>query len=489
MNLPKSRPWHYLTVTVLAGALAALGQAPWGLWYVALPAFALGFHLILTAPRAGRAGWFFGFGHFAVALHWIVEPFFVQIDQTGWMAPFALVFLAGGLALFWAVAAWGAGYLGPRNPLALAVSLAGMEYIRGHIFTGFPWAEPGHILIMTPVLPLASIVGPFGFTVLILCLAAGLAYQKFWSQITSAAAIGALFFLGAVGFPDPPQADVQNPVVRLVQPNAPQHLKWRPDKMPMFFSRALRASAAPSAEGVDLILWPETSLPAYLEDSERVRARVAEAAGGVPVLVGALGYDTAPRNTVLHLDASGEIVDIYYKHHLVPFGEYLPFSTFFQTLGIRALAASVVGDFKPGPGPALMDVPGIGAVFPMICYEAIFPRYFRQVERPRVLVHLTNDAWFGTFAGPQQHLALAQLRAAESGIPVIRAANTGISAVIDARGAIIDQLPLNTAGPLDVRLPDVLPETFYVRFGDWPALVFVIGLGLGLILHRRHIFN
>jgi apolipoprotein N-acyltransferase len=433
--------------------------------------------------------WVFGTVHFAVALHWIVEPFLVDAAKTGWMAPFALIFLAGGLALFWAAAGALAHWLSAGSrfaPLCFGLALAAAEALRGLVFTGFPWALPGHVLIASPGVPAAGWLGPFGLSLVVL-VGAGLLCVPRW-RLAAPVLWGAVILGGAlVPAAPPPAPDAL--VLRLVQPNAPQHLKWQRDFIPVFFRRGLletaAAPAAPDGAAPALVIWPETALPELLERSETARAAIAEAAGDTPVLVGAqaFGPDGRPRNLVALLEG-GAITATYEKHHLVPFGEYLPLAPVFDLIGVRGLAETLAGGYRPGVGPATLDVPGIGRVFVMICYEAIFPNYIRSVERPRLLAHLTNDAWFGDFAGPHQHLALARLRAAEQGLPLVRAANTGISAVIDARGRVTQSLALNTSGGIDAPLPAALPPTLYARTGDGPAWAVTL-MGLAVFYGRR----
>jgi apolipoprotein N-acyltransferase len=479
-----------LMVAAVAGIMAALGQAPWGLWPIALVAYAAGLAAIEAAPTlraAALRGWVMGAAHFAVALNWITEPFFIEPEVTGWLAPFALIGLAGGLSLFWAAAA-GVGARYGAIGVALALVLA--EVARSYVLTGFPWALPGHILIGSPALVWAAWIGPAGLTALVLLPAAVL----FAGRRAGSAAVAVWALALAAGWAilaqGPLPADPDAPVIRLVQPNAPQHLKWDPDLRVVFFRRALLATAAaPDGPGPDLIVWPETSLPQILENAAQSLSAIAQATGDATVLVGAQRYDAQgqPRNLAALLDTDGRILASYDKHHLVPFGEYLPLAALFDRLGVGALASQLAGVYASGEGPQTMQIPRIGAVFPMICYEAIFPQYIRTQPRPRVMVHLTNDAWFGTAAGPYQHLALARLRAAEAGVPVMRAANTGVSAVIDARGRVLQALPLGVAGHLDAPLPGALPPTLYIRSGDVPMILLALLTLAGLFLRRRAI--
>lgn len=495
-------PRAAIGLSAVAGALAALGQAPFDLWFLSVPGFAAYLLIVAQAATARRAVWRAlagGAAYFAVALHWIVEPFLVDAARYGWMAPFALLFMATGLALFWAVPGWVMARLWPqrataRRVFALAALVALAEYARANVLTGFPWAHPGHVLIDTPYLALSAYVGPHGLTALVLALAATLAVALSRGGALVATAVALPFAVVALvaDLPAAPAPGEDAARVRLVQPNASQRLKWRADMIPVFFNRALDLTAQPPADGgapPDLVVWPETSMAALLEDSAEWRAAISDAAGAAGVIVGTQRFEgTSPRNVAALLDEDGRVRQVYDKHHLVPFGEYMPGGRLARRLGIRGLAETLGGGYSPGPGPSIFDLgPGLGRAFPMICYEAIFPQHVMEVDRPDWMVQLTNDAWFGEFSGPYQHLAIARLRAAEQGIPLLRAANTGVSAVIDARGRITASIPLGRAGAIDAALPPALPPTYYARTGDRPVLVFLLAtLGLLVAFRRKN---
>ncbi len=465
-----------MLLPVLAGLAAALGQAPWDMWFVALPGYALGIGLIARSRRPFLTGLGFGTAHFAIALHWIVEPFLVDAAATGWLAPVALVLVALGFGLFWGIAAALARRVAP-GPVPVALMLVAVELLRSYLLTGFPWALPGHVLIGAPALPAATVAGAHGLGLAVLLGAAFLVSSGPVRRGVGAAVWALPFAVGMV-LPSAVAPGPDAPVVRLVQPNAPQHQKWDPDFIYVFFRRGLEATAAaPEGRDPDAVVWPETSLPEILRHSDDVRPMISAASGGTPVVLGAQRYgeDRRPRNSLVVLTGeAGEIARVHDKYRLVPFGEYLPFEPLFEAVGVGALAAQLAGGYQPGDGPVLIDLPGVGPVLPLICYEAIFPQELRRLARPRAILHLTNDAWFGTFAGPQQHLALARLRAAESGLPLLRAANTGVSAVIDARGGVRAALGLGQAGHLDAAVPPALPPTPYWRTGDWSVLAFLV---------------
>lgn len=264
--------------------------------------------------------------------------------------------------------------------------------------------------------------------------------------------------------------------VRVVQPNAPQHQKWDPDFIPVFFQRQLEFTAAEPRP--DLIVWPESSVPLYLHQAGPAFDRIAVAAAGVPVIVGIQRYDQGQvYNALVHIDGDGNVAGVYDKHHLVPFGEYMPLAGLAARLGLFGLAANQGIGYTPGPGPKVLEIGSLGFGLPLICYEAVFPQDVNAAPmRPDFLLQITNDAWFGTHSGPYQHLLQARMRAMEQGVPMIRAANTGVSAVIGPNGEVLASVPLGQAGYADAPLPAALPPTFYARTGDWMVVLAVMGV-------------
>ena len=487
------------------GVLMASGLAPLGFWWLALPALTRLIRLALagSAARAGWIGWLGGVGYFGAGLNWIVEPFMVDAAHDGWMAPFAIILMATGLALFWG-AGLGLGARLPRRGAGLVAGLTATEFLRGYILTGFPWALPAHIWIDTPIAQLDALVGPFGLTLLTLAAAA-------LAAPLTPRGIGLGLGLVASGWaygdwvlaqPDPVPKGL---TLRLVQPNAAQDAKWDPAHAQFFFDRLMAATSAPSSGPgsgpgsgpnsgpgkVDLVIWPETALPYLVEDNPDLPAMIAGAAHGVPVALGLQrverkGQDQRGFNSLHVFGPDGALIAAYDKHHLVPFGEYIPFGdAAFDWLGISAFAAQTGNAYTAGPGPVLLDLGAhLGKVLPLICYEAVFPQDLRVQGRADWILQVTNDAWFGTLSGPFQHAAQARLRAIEQGLPLARVANTGVTEMIDARGRITAALPFDTAGFLDVALPGALPAPPYARFGEIPALVLLAALGL-LAIRRQ----
>ncbi len=476
------------------GVVIALGQVPFSLAWLALPALAALLFLLSRERRALPAFWLgllAGAGHFALALNWIVWPFFVDPWRHGWMAPFALVLLAFGMGLFWGGAAALAARAA-RPLLALVCALALADLLRGHVFTGFPWALFGHIPLGWPPEQLAALVGGYGMGALVLATAAlPLAAPRIGTGLVALALAAATFW--GINRQGQPVGDPPGGVIRLVQPNVAQTLKWDPDEALATFRRLIElTAAAPEGAAPVLAVWPETAVPYLLTEGQG--AAEAIGASGLPVATGIQRVEgEAAWNSLAIIGPGGSIAQVYDKVHLVPFGEYVPFGdTAFHLFGLRAFAAQQGFGYSAGTGARLIDLgPGLGLARPLICYEAIFPEEVATETRPALLLQVTNDAWFGTLTGPYQHFALARLRAIEQGLPLVRAANTGISAIVDARGQVVTDtsgrpalLPLGKTGTIDAALPAALPPPPYARIGDWPVLALLLA-GLGLALARR----
>ncbi len=483
----------------LAGLAAAGGQAPFGLWPLALFGFAvLTWHVAGAVTARARAfrGWAGGVGYFAGTLFWIVEPFLVEPERDGWMAPFALVFMAGGMALFWLAAGVAAGLGQGRagRALGFGLGLAASDLARTYVLTGFPWALAGHIWIDTPVAQAAAFVGPVGLSVLTMLLAA-LPVMFSVRRGQAAGLLAAGLLLAAVwaggaarlAAPDP----LRDPAVqvRLVQPNATQSLKWQPGMQQVFLDRLITAGGGVSDRKPDLIVWPETAVPYLLEDAGGVFEEALAISGGVPMVTGVQRAEGVSYfNSLAAIAPDGSLTAVYDKAHLVPFGEYIPFGDLLGRFGISAFAAQEGYGYTAGPGARVLDLGRAGKVLPLICYEAVFPQDLRAApERADWILQVTNDGWFGELAGPWQHLAQARLRAIEQGLPLLRAANTGISAVIDAKGRMVAYLPLDTYDWLDAEVPGALPAPPYARTGDLPVTILLIAGLLVLFWRGRQV--
>ncbi len=493
---PKAGVWLRFAAAVGAGGVAAFGQAPYNIPLLMLLGFIVAlktFEVSIRPMQAAAIGWGFAFGYFLHGWLWLLSPFMVDPERYAWMAPFALVLMCGGLALFWGLAFGLSRWLSPRTwPLIFCLPAA--EMLRGYVFTGFPWGMFSQGLVdIWPGQGLAF-AGPYAMTLFVVGVAAFLAWPtsgrlgRRVGLLAAKAAIAVCFILPFKAA-DAPLSDV---TIRLIQPNAAQKDKWDPVKIPEFFDRQLAlTSEMPRADGPepDLILWAETAIPWPLDIADGALSQISFAANGKPVVLGVQRRsDLQFYNSAVLLGAEGEVLQTYDKHHLVPFGEYIPFGDALAKIGITSFASQLGNGYSSGAGAALMDLGALGMALPLICYEAVFSRDVNAAPaRPGFLMQLTNDAWFGKGQGPLQHLAQARMRAIEQGLPMARVANTGVSAMIDPRGQITSSLPLNTAGFLDARLPEALAPTLYTRFGEGPfVIVLLIGLGAAFMLRVRN---
>ncbi|WP_424930919.1 apolipoprotein N-acyltransferase [Amaricoccus macauensis] len=475
-----------------AGAFMGLAQAPvsWPLVYAfALP---LLFWLHGRTQRGWtgfRIGWAAGAGYFTVVLFWIVEPFLVDIRTHGWMAPFALIGMAGGLSLFWAAAFGLTTFLRPK-PLMRVICLASLwtlaEYARAHVLTGFPWGLLAYGWIDTPVAQGLSLVGPHGldFLTMLAGLALGLARPA--AVLASVALVGALWGFGAWRLSQPVELRPDGFVVRVVQPNAAQDIKWQPGMAQVFYERLLAETAA-RAEGVapSAVVWPETAVPFLLGERPELQTEIAGVAGpDATVVLGLRRREWQPdhpageawyNSLAVLAPETGDALAVYDKHHLVPFGEYFPLAKRVAGLGLPGLTGLTGTGFDAGPGPVIMSETGLPPFLPLICYEAIFTNEATIPEvRPDWFVQITNDAWFGKISGPYQHLAQARARSIEYGLPLVRSANTGISAITDPYGRVLASIPLGRQGHADAQLALPLEETIYMRVRNWPLVLLIL---------------
>ncbi|MGB0661995.1 MAG: apolipoprotein N-acyltransferase [Mangrovicoccus sp.] len=507
------------------GALTGLGQPPFNLPLLSLLGLfglVFAFHAQALAQGNWRRSfalcWWFGTGYFALVLHWIVEPFFVDPVRHGWMAPFALILMVGGLSLFWGVAGAMAHLLRSNGKslsrVTVIAALLSAELLRGWIFTGFPWAPLYGVLLETP-LAIAISAGPFWGSLAALYLLwlarfglrlLGFTPRSRWRSVSFAKsmlvfclALAVPVGLGYVQARDIRAYDAKLAAseqagdamrLRIIQPNEAQDLKWESGYITEFWQRKLALTAAGSDPRPDVILWPEVSLPYLLGSNPDADLMIAEAAQGATVLAGAQRFEGAElRNSLALIPADGWTEAVYDKHHLVPFGEYMPGAALLDRFGIFGLATDSLGAFSPGAGAERLDLGELGRVAPLICYEAIFWQYanYRDWKDGDWILQVTNDAWFGTFAGPQQHLQLARMRAMEQGVPLLRSANTGISAVIDGMGRVVAQIPMGQEGFIDLALPPVTKDAglYPIRAGLVDIFVFSpIGLLLFEIANK-----
>ena len=480
-----------LVVAFAVGGLAVLTLPPFSIIPLAPIAYSAILLLLqsLSASRAALVGWAFGLGQYGFGLSWIAQSFYVDAERFGALAIPAVAGLSAGLAIFPALAAALYSGIARRSAdggvtasLLFATCWTAAEWLRGHILTGFPWNLTGYALVEFATLrQLAAWIGSYGLTYLTVFVATLPAAvllaegrQRWRIVLLGFAIIAAALTAGAVRL----HMEASQSLgigLRIVQGNIPQEEKWAPENREATLAHYLDLSTRPGP--VDILLWPETAFPGFLDEDAEARARIAAAIPddgllltGVPDRV-STSNGTRFFNTVQAYDHTGEILAGYAKHHLVPFGEYVPFRGW---LPIERLTVGL-GDFTPGPGPRTLALPGAPLVAVAICYEIIFPgQVVDDLFRPNWILNATNDAWFGTSIGPEQHLASARMRAVEEGLPVVRAANTGISAIIDANGNLIARLDTGETGVIDAPLPSARPPTPYARFGDWILLALML---------------
>lgn len=501
--------WRRRFTLAVLGALAALALPPVGLVPVLLVAIP-GLVWMLDAAEDGwgafGAGWWWGLGWFTAGLYWIANALLIEPDKFGWMIPFATVGLSGLCACFLALATLAvrlSGVSGAGRVLVLAATWTLADWTREWIFTGFPWNPLGSVWDAVPaLLQLGALMGVFGltaFTVLVFGLPAVLLdFAPLRGRLVALGVALALVAGGmAWGSVRLHAEDVLVPGVRLrlVQAAVSQRHMWRDDLREAQLVDHVELSKAPGWEGVTHVIWPETAAPFVLDMDPGRRALVASAAppGGM-VLTGAPRVTPAGVqpfqvwNSLMAIDGAGIVQGIYDKVHLVPFGEYVPLR---RWLPIDKISKGGGADFSSGEGLRTLVLPGLPPVGPSICYESVFPAEVvgRDQPRPGWLLIVTNDGWFGDSAGPYQHLAAGRMRAVEEGLPVVRAANSGISAVFDGHGREIARLGLSRRGVVDAGLPRPLPPTPYGRFGNAVPLslagaLALLGLGLGWRLRR-----
>ena len=492
--------WRRHAVAAGLGAAATLALPPVYLIPVLYAAFA---GLVWMLPRGLRrraaffTGWWFGIGYFVCSLYWIgFAPITYSLDLI-WVLPFAVVGLPIIMAAFHGGATllatlWGGGNL--RRALLLALAWGATEWLRGHVLSGFPWNLAGYSWLGSDSLAqAASVFGMYGVTLLAVtaaALTAGIAggpLRRRWMSLGLAVAIPVVAWAGGnVRLAGAPALDDQmlpGVGLRLVQANIPQREKWDRRLIRRNFDLQMSLSIADRPHWVTHIVWPETAATIDLTGNAEVRKAVASIvpAGGL-LLTGTPRRERGPDriwNAMVAVDGSGNITAVFDKFHLVPFGEYMPFRAI---LPFNKATPGTL-DFSAGPGPQTIDLAGLPPVSPLICYEAIFPGETVDAgRRPGWLLNLTNDAWYGNTAGPHQHLAITRARAIEEGIPLVRSANTGISAVFDSYGREIGRIGLSEQGIMDTGLPRaaaIIPV--YARIGDYAHLFLMTIVFLSLL--------
>lgn len=510
-------------IAFLAGGASTLAMPPLDFWPALFLTFPAAIWLIDGAgggrrsglAAAAGAGWCFGFGYFLSGLYWVGAAFLVDAQKFGWLMPFAVTLLPAGLALFTALGFALARLLwsgGAWRILVFAAALTLAEWLRGHLLSGFPWNAFGYALMKPLALAqAASLVGLWGLTFIALAAFASPAAladdapgaRRPWLPLTIAlATLAGLIGYGAARLAANPTAYVPGVRLRIMQPNIPQDQRFNYAAKAEIMRRYLALSdraLSPQGRGVadaTHLIWPESAFPFFLTREPDALAAIADLLPpGATLITGAARYAEAASgpgrirayNSIYAIDHDGSILAVYDKTRLVPFGEFLPLRDLLERLGLEQLVR-VPGGFIAGERRRAIATPGAPPFAPLVCYEAIFPHaVLPPRERPGWLLNVTNDGWFGLTSGPYQHLAQARLRAIEEGLPLVRAANTGVSAVIDPLGRIVALLPLGREGVLDSGLPASMAATLYARIGDWGSIVLVGAILLISVVRLRRI--
>jgi apolipoprotein N-acyltransferase len=511
--------WRRWLIAFVAGALSVLAIAPFNAWPILFLTFPTLVWLIDGAGNArwggvivaASTGWWFGFGYFIAGLYWIGYAFLVDAPTFGWLLPIAVIGLPAVLAIYTALGVALARLLWTRGAvrvLALGVALTATEWLRGHLFTGFPWNAFGYALTSPLALAQsASLIGLWGLTFVAIVVFASPATLTddrnetrlpWLPLILGIAVLAGLGGWGALRLHRTPTRLVDKVHLRIMQPNLQQDVRFnyaaRREVMNRYITLSDRATApqSPGVSEVTHLIWPESPFPFILTREADALAQIAKLLSPSTVLItGALRLaepvnpaNPAAYNSIYVIDHDGSILAFYDKLHLVPFGEYLPFEHFLERLGLQELTKQR-GGFLAGDRRRLLEIPGAPPALPLICYEIIFPGdAVPPGERPGWIVNVTNDGWFGISTGPYQHFQQARVSAIEEGLPLVRAANTGISAVVDPLGRIIKFLPLGREGIIDSPLPRPISAPIYARVGDTPAAIIVV-IAFLVIIRRR----
>jgi apolipoprotein N-acyltransferase len=523
-NVILSWGWRRRAIAFGSGAVGALAMPPFALFPLMLVPMSVA--VWLTDGSADRgdkrwtvgglraafsAGWWTGFGYFVAGLWWVGAACLVDADKFIWALPLGVLALPAALAFFPAFGfmlarlLWSAG---PQRVFALAFGLGLSEWARGLLLTGFPWNDIGMALGANLTLAqVASLVGLHGLTFFAIAIFAapatlcrvGPGRFVLAPTILAALALSLIVCFGVSRLDAPPTPTVPGAKLRIIQPNISQGPSFAPENKNAILRRYFALSGrspnggAVGARDVMHLVWPESAFPFILSHDARALGDIADfLRDGATLITGAARVGTngvgAPAyyNSIEVLDRRGLSRERYDKQHLVPFGEYMPFEGWLERAGITQFVR-IPGGFSPGLVARILKVPGLPAAMPLICYEAIFPieigDAFSGARRADWMLNLTDDAWFGLTPGPYQHYAQARLRAIELGLPLVRAANSGISAVVDGLGRETAFAPLGVEGVLDFELPKPLPPTFQSRFGSLGAALVAVAL-LGLCFIR-----
>ena len=497
---------YRLLVAAGLGAISVFAFAPFYLWpifFLTFPALAWMIDGSGSERRpwiaAAQIGWAFGFGYFFIGFHWVGFAFVVDAQAHGWLLPFVAVAFPSGLALFMAAAA-GVARLGwskgPWRLFVLAAAIMSAEWLRGHVLTGLPWNLPGYMWGgIDAMFQAVSIFGIYGLSLITVAVALlpaalidgeGKRSGLSWPAIAIGATLSVLFVFGWWRLPPGAAGTFDGVALRIVQPNIAQAEKWKPEFLQRNWTRLIDLTRRPGLETRTHVIWTEAAPPFFLLSEPDGLAVIGDMLPDrVSLLTGTVRSESQDGNrrffnSMTAISGTGQVLAVYDKSHLVPFGEYLPFFWLLEPLGITKLTGGS-GGYTRGGGVRTITIPQTPSFGPLICYEVIFSGEVAEPgRRPEWLVTMTDDSWFGPWTGPYQHLGIAKIRAAEEGLAIVRAANTGVSAVIDPYGRVTTSLELGVAGIVDSTLPKPLKTTLFAQTGDlifWLMLIAIAGVG------------
>ena len=413
----------------------------------------------------------FGAGLGVTGMNWLAYTMTLEGSDYKWLVPIIWVSFGLFFGLYYGLTAFLASFSRPgvSRWLAFAGWFGVIEWVRSWAFSGFPWNSVGNIWNGTlPILQSVSIIGVYGLGILtVLIFTTPFFGRKLKPTLLALGALGILYAFGTWRLYDAQKETVWGVRLRVVQPNIPCTLKWSPRHARENLSKMIHLSKE-NNDQITHVIWPESAFSFLINTDEQDRLQLMPAMRqGAALITGAMRAVTQKpltiANSLVVLDDLTNIRSYFDKAHLVPFGEYTPLR------GILPLEKFVPfeSDITAGPGPRTIPVINAGPAAPMVCYEAIFSgEVVDKTKRPQWLINVTNDGWYGMSAGPHHHFAMAQTRAVEEGLPLVRSANTGISAVVDGYGQILDKLDLGTEGVIDADLPQALSPTLFAKYGN-----------------------
>lgn len=469
----------YFHVFIL-GVLLVFALPPFQFPVLAVISLALFFIILNKAERGKQAftlGFLYGASYFLGGIYWLMFPLW----QKGfwWLIPIALLFIPTVLALHFAVSSWVFFNLKWRNCFTFALIFTFMEWIRGNIAVYFPWNLIGYTFYSLSIVQVTSIIGIYGLTFIIIIFSCSLTdlftkNLKWYNYFSLAIIFSSVIYVEVWGYIRGSSSAYLNTDVklRIVQANISRPLKWSHQYAYETLNSYLKLTTAPGFDLVDCVIWPETSIPFLISLDKPYFLKQVFGLYDKYFIIGAdreNGEKIA--NSIFLIGKKGELLDIYDKQNLVPFGEYVPFK---KILRLEKFVHGIKDYSKGEEKQKVITVPQLFSFAPTICYEDIFCDFITK-EKVEVIVNTTNDSWFGTSTAPYQHFQMGRIRSIEEGIPTIKAASTGISALIDSYGRIINNIPLNTQGVLDVFLPKAISTTFYKKYYLYINAALVIG--------------